>query len=524
MKISEKGAVSTEAESIDLDSFVSVFEEQAISQQRPLSDEFLPPPSHPHCLEISTELVRIDLELARERGKPRELEEYRELVPAVFTSPTHLTQIAFEEYRLRCADGEQLSAESYFENYRLDQSSWPEQREPEPSDAKQTEFPSIGTSFDGLPLESNLGAGAFSQVYLARQPDFGNRLVALKVSPQKSLEHHHLGRLQHTNIVPIYSLHHDRELQGICMPFFGAMTLADAIKRSASAVATDEEMFVSTVTDKDYGTLTDRPAGSSSITTSNPTRSKSTAQQEINWREAAECIAQLADGLAHAHKRGIVHSDVKPANILLGDDGVPRLLDFHLATNTDSLEKDSLIVGGTLPYMAPEHIEAVLFGRPVRPESDTYSLGAILFQMLARQLPFPSRRGMIEEIAADLIADRHTPPAYRELDASVPPGVQAILVKCLAPNPEDRYSSAAQLATDLRSELNNQPLMHAREPSLLHASQKWSRRNRKHLTRAAIAACIAGVVAMASLLGSANHTNYRLAAREALTQVSSSRT
>ena len=123
--------------------------------------------------------------------------------------------------------------------------------------------------------------------------------------------------------------------------------------------------------------------------------------------------ARVADGLAHAHERGILHRDLKPANILLGDDGEPLLLDFNLAADTKLRSHASAaLIGGTLPYMAPEHLEALKDGgRVPDARSDLYSLGVILFELLTGRDPFPVHTGPVREILPRMIADRPRTPA-----------------------------------------------------------------------------------------------------------------
>src|SRR5262249_56183347 len=107
--------------------------------------------------------------------------------------------------------------------------------------------------------------------------------------------------------------------------------------------------------------------------------------QSVLW-----LVARLADGLAHAHDRGILHRDLKPANILLSDEGQPMLLDFGVAEDT-KLGAAAARVGGTLPYMAPEHLDAVQGGPGrVTAGSDVYSLGVILYELLTGRHPFPA--------------------------------------------------------------------------------------------------------------------------------------
>ena len=110
-------------------------------------------------------------------------------------------------------------------------------------------------------------------------------------------------------------------------------------------------------------------------------------------------VARVADGLAHAHERGILHRDLKPANILFADDGEPLLLDFNLAADTKlRVHASAALVGGTLPYMAPEHLDAFRDGEAaVDARSDVYSLGVILYELLTGRHPFPIRRGAVDD-------------------------------------------------------------------------------------------------------------------------------
>ena len=103
--------------------------------------------------------------------------------------------------------------------------------------------------------------------------------------------------------------------------------------------------------------------------------------------------ARLAEGLAHAHQRGVVHRDLKPANILLGDDGQPLILDFNVSSPAGNGSATAARHGGTVPYMSPEQLSAFGCGGDVDQRSDLYSLGVILYQLLTGELPFPARSG-----------------------------------------------------------------------------------------------------------------------------------
>ena len=137
-------------------------------------------------------------------------------------------------------------------------------------------------------------------------------------------------------------------------------------------------------------------------------RSGGPARRELGYVQAVLwLVARLADGLAHAHERGILHRDLKPANILLGDDGEPLLLDFNLAADTKLRSHASAaLIGGTLPYMAPEHLQALKDGtRLPDARSDLYSLGAILFELLTAPAVSNPHRARSRDPAVD---DRRT--------------------------------------------------------------------------------------------------------------------
>ena len=236
---------------------------------------------------------------------------------------------------------------------------------------------------------------------------------------------------------------------------------------------------------------------------------------EMSYLRAAVWImTRVADGMACAHEHGIVHRDLKPANILLTDDGEPLILDFNLATRPAETEPTVALIGGTLPYMAPEHLAALSSGGAVGPASDVFSLGVILFQMLTGRLPHPLRHGSCEDIVPDMIADRHLPPhGIRGLNPSVSPGLAAIVNRCLATNPQERYSTARGLQEDLQRHFDHQPLRHAQDRSILERLHKWGRRHPRLVSASSVALASAAIIV---LLAAAVWTrNEHLAANEA---------
>lgn len=425
-----------------------------------------------------------------------------------------------------------------------------------------------GDEFAGYRLLVRLGKGAFGKVYLAEECNLARRLVVVKISERHLEEPHALARLQHSHIVPIYSLHDDplSGLQAIVMPYLGGVTLdtvlrtiGDPTKGSirgrdlleivdAHTLATLRRLYDTESTSREFvpGGASDStavssrslnrsvglPAESEHISlrasvasdgmsedyretawgrfrtwwlgkTPAVTRSTRELLEALSYEQAIQWIgAKLAQALDHAHSRGVLHRDIKPANVLLAQDGRPLLLDFNLAEIVTTGKKKA--IGGTLAYMAPEHLRAFKeHGRgsvSVDQRSDIYSLGVVLYELLTGELPFERARNDVDDQELDrLIQSRYVrPPRIRTLNPRVSPALEAIVHRCIEPDPELRYASAAEVAEDLQRDLDCYPMRFTREPSLRYRARKWIIRHPR-LTLSLVAACL--TITIASVAG-----------------------
>jgi serine/threonine protein kinase/Tfp pilus assembly protein PilF len=592
-----------------LDAFIEAYEDAHVRSGEAALADFLPKPNHPIYLAVLRELVRVDMEYSWQRGRPCSLDSYLQTFPQLGEDSAGLADVAYEEFRLRQQAGQGVLRSEYQERYGIDTSRWPlnpmpergtasdllKMREALPADdltgaaqsfqayvarhgpadlhAWQATFPGepahaqflravhranpaaaerlavampeAGSAFLGFQLVDLLGKGAFGRVYLARQGDLAGRLVALKVSTDLWHESQTLARLQHTHIVPIYSVHRSSPFQAVCMPYLGRTTLADVIRDLAATgvLPRSGKALSSTVANRGRITATSQgpaPEGQAPQA-AEPGSSELLGLEKLTAllekRSYVDTVAWvgacLADGLGHAHERGIWHRDLKPANVLLSDEGLPMLLDFNLSEDRALRgHAPAAFVGGTLPYMAPEHLAAFEHDAAARPNhadaldgrSDVYALGVMLFELLTGRLPFATQRGAMPEVLKRMQADRAgPPPAVRVWNRDVSPALEAIVRHCLEPNPGRRYASARELEADLKSQLENRPLQHIREPSLRERGRKWLRRHPRLAAGLAIGACAAVLLAgLGTLYGVREYQASRLEAANAVLESAAS--
>ncbi|HLJ94359.1 MAG TPA: protein kinase [Gemmataceae bacterium] len=454
-----------------------------------------------------------------------------DLLPRWPTDPAtdpDVASLLFEDFRQRQRRGEKPSIEEYDERF-------PEHKDSVAGLFHYHDFlrsvtgtsdcsgpplalPSVGDEIFGFRLRHELGSGAFGRVFLAEEAELAGRLVVVKTSDTNGDEPQTMAQLQHTHIVPIHSVHEDTQagLRAVCMPYFGGASLSRVLQRlwcertaptrgkqfvqALAAVGSERQAAAAPKTDEERRTQEDqsrRPAMSPSDARTLRLLSDYSYVQVTAW-----VVARLAEGLQHAHDRGVVHRDIKPSNILVSAEGQPMLLDFNLAhnLNTDQAQA-SATLGGTVAYMAPEHLRALAsrdpnLARLVDQRSDIYALGMVLYEMFTGHNPFDqsgSYSPLPVLMEAMAVERSRNVPSLRERRPDVPWGIESIVRKCLAPDQAQRYQRAEHVAEDLKCFLEDRPLKYAPELSRRERLGKWVRRHPR-LTSSGFVAVAAGVL------------------------------
>jgi serine/threonine protein kinase/WD40 repeat protein len=345
-------------------------------------------------------------------------------------------------------------------------------------------------------LIREVGRGGMGIVYEAEQLSLGRR-VALKVLPfAATMDPRHLQRfhnearaaagLHHTNVVPVYFVGCERGVHFYAMQFIEGRSLAALLEQLRTGLPSADQPTTA---------HTRALAGAASETAADAaTRTVPAPRDSAYFRRVAEWGMQAAEALDHAHQMGIVHRDVKPANLLIDSAGRLWVTDFGLAQFQSDVRLT--ITGdlvGTLRYMSPE--QALAKRVVVDHRTDVYSLGATLYELLTLEPVFlgSDRQELLRQIAFE------EPVVPRRVNRAIPLDLQTVVLKALEKNPADRYSTAQELADDLRRWLDERPIC-ARRPTLFQVARKWTRRHRGLVTAAAICLFAITVILAASVV------------------------
>jgi eukaryotic-like serine/threonine-protein kinase len=369
--------------------------------------------------------------------------------------------------------------------------------------------PLVGGELGDFRIVREVGRGGMGIVYEAEQVSLRRR-VALKVLPLAGvLDPRQLQRfrneaqaaacLHHTGIVPVYFVGCERGVHFYAMQFIDGRPLSDLVRQLRQAEEKKrpgsprrDEAPASEGRTEEYQVLPgeETPAGATMQAAGNDTFLTGEGRRGRGYfRRVAELGAQAAEALDHAHQLGVVHRDVKPANLLLDGGGRLWVTDFGLA-QVQHGEASLTLTGdlvGTLRYMSPE--QALAKRVVVDHRTDVYSLGATLYELLTLRPAFPGtdRQELLRQIAFE------EPRPPRRIDRSVPVELETVVLKALEKNPNDRYATAQELADDLRRWLEDRPIR-ARRPSLRQVAGRWARRHRAAVWAAAAVALVAAAL------------------------------
>ena len=253
-----------------------------------------------------------------------------------------------------------------------------------------------------------IGSGGMANVYLGIDMNTGVNVAIKILKPEFSSDEEFIRRfdaeaksvasLNHANIVKVFGVGHEGNFRFIVQEYIEGITVKDLINQNG----------------------------------------------HLDWKNAVPIVIQIGLALDYAHQNGIVHRDIKPQNILISRDRVAKITDFGIAraASTTTITMTGVQMG-SVHYFSPEQAR----GGNVGPQSDVYSLGVTLFEMVTGRLPFDGDSNVA-------IAVKHlqeTPPVPSSLMQGIPKGLDSIIAKCMQKSPERRYQTMRQLVTELDS-------------------------------------------------------------------------
>jgi len=384
-----------------LDRLCDQFEQQWKAGQNPKIEAFLDRAEEGDRDDLLRELVAVELELRLEAGHEVNPEEYRQR----FSDQESIVDAAIALVEQRRAD---VPPSSTGEVSLQETDRWGRPEEAE-------ELEQMPEAIGRYSIERELGRGGFAVVYLARDTQL-DRHVALKVPRKnrfKSDEHlalfvqeaRNAAQLDHPGIVRVYDVQQDADLVYIVEQYIEGTDLARYSRTS-----------------------------------------------QLSWEQIAELMIGIAEAISHPHEKKYYHRDLKPGNILVDTSGKPHVADFGLAIHASMQHRHRGERAGTYAYMSPEQVRGEAHRLDGR--SDIWSLGVILYELLAGDRPF---HGETVSQVFDEIENRDPPPP-RQVRSQTPAELSRICMTCLSKRASNRYVGAADLIQDLRHWLEGEPL------------------------------------------------------------------
>ncbi|MCM2372359.1 serine/threonine-protein kinase [Aporhodopirellula aestuarii] len=413
---------------------------------------------------VLVELIKLHMTMAMDSGIPRPLDDYYAALPDLISPATTPLDLVMEEIQLQRECGREPEFNAFAQRYPqfadslapllgVCETSMPREQTQPPEPIKS------GTSVDDFEIIQLLGKGAFAHVYLARQISM-TRLVALKVSRWKKVadandgESRALSQFDHPNIIRVFDQRFLNEppLHLLYMQFHPGGTLADVITK---VKATHRNQL--------RGKLLLRSVDENLLASAQVVPDNSVVREWIHDAEWPKLVAwvgiQLAHALQTAHDSGVLHRDVKPANVLLTAEGTPQLADFNVSlAGAAGRAGAACSLGGSVGYMSPEHLRAITANlmapkEDVRERADLYSLAVLLWELWQGQRPFncaSSASSWSQAVSNQLDARSEELKSPARDNTASQRVLESVLRKSLSFDPALRPSSGSEMAASLR--------------------------------------------------------------------------
>ncbi len=407
---------------------------------------------------VLSELIKLDMAKAAQKDVLRDLSFYEGPLQDCFPGGHLPLDLVLEEIHQRRRRGELVAISQYkarfpYLGHVLDDVLTRVASTAAMPPLEKTPQLVEGAQIDDFTILRMLGQGGFAHVYLARQNSM-QRLVALKVSQRGSDEPIALSQLDHPNIVRVFDQRElvDRHLTMLYMQYIPGGTLADLIQHTHDAAqgSPSGNAFLQAI---------DRAL----MVASQPPPERSQTRERLanmDWPQLVAWLGvELAQGLSAAHRAGIMHRDVKPANVLLSAEGIPKLVDFNVSYSAvPGCAGAAVYFGGSLAYMSPEQLEIAGPAGKRRAEdldarSDIYSLAIVLWELWQGKRPFqptemfPSWHDAVTQQGE---LRRQQPTVSRRFDTAAERVLERVLRAALSVDRNDRPLTASELAGRMR--------------------------------------------------------------------------
>ena len=428
----------------------------------------------PINLELLVELVQIDFEWRIKRGQNATVESYLGRFPILVSDNELVLDLIESEYRFKSRSDPSISVDSMAARFpQLDdaiRARLGEERSTAGNRLTSRDC-AVPTQIDKFEIIQEIGRGSFGIVFKARDTEL-SRIVAIKMPRAGRLasdaeierflrEARSASQLNHPNIVKLLEVGHSDGLCYLVSEYIDGQALNASLR-----------------------------------------------SQAWTHRSIVQILVQIADAVHYAHEAGVIHRDLKLANVILDQQYHSHVTDLGLAKlegSESTMTMEGQVIG-TPAYMSPEQAKGS--SHMVDSRTDIYSLGVMLYEMLSRELPF---QGSPRMVLMQVLNDE--PRSMRRLDDKIPRDLDTVVLKCLSKDPNHRYRTAGELAAELRRWLAGEPVL-ARPIGIVDSTWRWAKRNPRFAGLGALVAGLMMIISIGSAIAALAIQGQRVAAEK----------